>query len=469
MMNNIDIVKLLLQYNPNVNLLLERNTGKLTTMHIAAMHKNVSMMKLLIQHGFNCDKFINNIYYTADHLSVFLQLCFNGNVECMDYLMNQCKNKVDIWQRSINGWNGLHLAVANQHLSMVKYLCDNVYKNDEMKRKIFNQTIGINGTHISSLAAERGTTQDGLSIFRLLRQNKCPIHRAAILYAADYSSLILQYMLNEQLYPNYIYLSNDLIRIAIKNAQIHLVHKNVLIVVEYLRNMKDSVSIHEYKKWIINIFYSIMMHGTMDGYFKMLKEMIELLLNDNDWKCFIQSKIIDRNLLVNVQEKINNPTNTTDIVDDKWCLLLERMIDSFDDGTLLNKYQEDSKDAEEEKEKERDDSYYCIKENHLMIEMKCNDMYSSNTKSNKNKNHKCNYCNKLYDDLNSLSFECIECEEYICKECINNLIMLIHYLKNEQFEQFDAKMKQYNEEKQEKMVQQVELYRVLSSLHNYWM
>ena len=75
-------------------------------------------MKLLIQHGFDCDKFINNIYYDDKHRSVFLQLCHNGNVECMDYLMNECKNKIDIWQRNINGDNGLYSAVKNQHVSI---------------------------------------------------------------------------------------------------------------------------------------------------------------------------------------------------------------------------------------------------------------------------------------------------------------------------------------------------------------
>ena len=84
--------------------------------------------------------------------------------------------------------------------------------------KIFNQTIGINGGHISVLAAERRTTQDGLEIFKLLKQSKCPIHDRAIEYAASYSSLILDYMLNEQLYTNYQYLSNKLVPHAIRYA-----------------------------------------------------------------------------------------------------------------------------------------------------------------------------------------------------------------------------------------------------------
>ena len=444
--NNVEILTLLLKYNPNINLLCKPNNKKYTTMHIAALKQNVSMMKLLIQHGFDCQKFINNIYYEHSHRSVFLELCVNGNVECMDYLMNKCKNKIDIQQRDINGFNGLHLAVKQQHLSMVEYLLDNVYNNHEMKMKIFNQSVGISGKHTSVVAAEVGTTEDGLDIFKLLKQNKCPIHDAAIEYAAYFSSLILDYMLNHQLYPNYKYLSNKLIRIAIKNAHVHLVHKNVLIIIKHLSNMKDKVSMDEYQEWIINIFFNIMMNGTMDGYFELFKEMIVILLNNDDWKCFGNSEIIDKKLLLNVQSKINNPTNTTDIIDEKWCILLNKMIDSFDDDILLlNDYESDLK--EEEKKDKNDDDYYCNK-NHLMTK--------TESKRN-NSNNKCSYCN-TFSDTNPLSFECIECIEYICVECINNVIILNDYLKNETFSQFDKKINQLNKIKQKKIIIQVELF-----------
>ena len=43
--NNVEILTLLLKYNPNVNLLCKPNSKKYTTMHIAAMKQNVLMMK----------------------------------------------------------------------------------------------------------------------------------------------------------------------------------------------------------------------------------------------------------------------------------------------------------------------------------------------------------------------------------------------------------------------------------------
>ena len=437
--NNVEILNLLLQCNPNVNLLNEPNNRKYTTMHIAAIKENVTMMKLLIQRGFNCDKFINNIYYDQEHRSVFLQLCCNGNVECMDYLMNhdQCKSKIDIWQRDINGYNGLHSAVTNQHVSMVKYLLNKVYKKDELKRKVFDHTVGINGTHISVLAAETGITQDGLSIFKLLRQNDCMMYSDVILHAAAYSSLILEYMLNERLYPNYIYLTKELIIYTLANARVNLVHKNVLIIVKYLSTMKDH---DDYKKWIINIFYDIMTYGTMDGYFLMFKEVIEILSNNcNDCKSCTKNKIIDKGLLIETQEKINNPSNMQDVADDKWCLLLQTMIDSFDDKTSPKKYDDNGN------EEKNENDYWRCNQNHLMNKMN-ND---SNTGLLSPK--KCSYCARL-QDTSLLSFECVKCREYTCNQCFSCMDKLIQVLKNEEFHQFNQVLYRYTKTTQENMI-----------------
>ena len=201
-----------------------------------------------------------------------------------------------------------------------------------------------------------------------------------------------------------------------------------------------------------------MNYGTMDGYLKLFKEMILILLlqdeDDDDWNCFVKSKIIDKRLLVNVQSKMNDASNISDIIDDKWCILLQRMIDSFDDERvllLLNDY-----DQEEEKKKDKNEDaydYYC-KKNHLMTKTE------SNTKSKTNNGCCCFYCNNI-SSLNSLSVECIECEEYICKECINNFTIFNDYLKNEKFDQFEKEINQYNKVKQENILIQVELFVLL--------
>ena len=474
--NKTEILKLLLQHNPNVNALHKPNKLKRTTMHIAASNGNVTMMKLLIGHGFDCDKFINNTDYQDECRSVFLQLCYSGNVECMDFLMNhdECKDKIDIWQRDIDGWNGLHSAVTNSHLLMVEYLLNNVYTNKEMKQKIFNQTIGTSNKHITRLAAERGTTKAGLDIFKLLRQHKCEIDGNAIKTAASQSSLIVEYMLNEQLYPDLMYLSDNLIDYTLRNASITLIHKNILIIVKYL-SMQETVSINVYTEWIVNIFYNIMINGTMDGYFKMFKEMIMILMNneksqkpkkaeqqqqqqrEENWKYFTKSKIIDRKLWIKLEKKIRDPTNIKDICDDKWCLLLKTMIDSFNDETLLSKYDDndesDCKTANNEKnEQGNNESFYCNK-NHLMIKM--NDNYNDANESSSDEKL-CIWCDKWYK-MSLFSFECSQCKEYICTQCCIDTIALIVILENEGFDQFKARLALFTTKQQKSMITTVEL------------
>ena len=134
-------------------------------------------------------------------------------------------------------------------------------------------------------------------------KHRYAIHDDAIVSAAHYSSMMPDYMLRDKIYSNEIHLSNDLISDALENASVNLVHKNI-IVLRYLSNMKDKVSIDidAYKKWIGNLLCNIMMRGTMDGYFQMFKEILPILLQKekqgHDWKCFTKSKIIDKKLLI---------------------------------------------------------------------------------------------------------------------------------------------------------------------------
>ena len=92
-------------------------------------NENCDMMKLSIQRWFDCDK--------------------------MDQLMNQCRNEIDIWQRESDCYNALHIEITAQRVSMVEHSLDKVSQNDEMQRKIFDQTIGLDDTHISCVSRER--------------------------------------------------------------------------------------------------------------------------------------------------------------------------------------------------------------------------------------------------------------------------------------------------------------------------
>ena len=49
------------------------------------------------------------------------------------------------------------------------------------------------------------------------------------------------------------------------------------------------------------------------------------------------------------KKTMNNPKTFTDIVDDKWYTLSNKMIHSFDETLLLNYYQSDLNEEKEEK------------------------------------------------------------------------------------------------------------------------
>ena len=89
--------------------------------NIIPMKQNETMINFLRQHGFDYDTLIGKIYHGASHGYVFLELCYNGNVQCMDYLISQYKDNIDIWQRNIYGYNGLHIAINEENVQMVQY------------------------------------------------------------------------------------------------------------------------------------------------------------------------------------------------------------------------------------------------------------------------------------------------------------------------------------------------------------
>ena len=180
--NNSKIVRILLKHgaNPNIVNKWENHTG-VTTMHIAAMSGNKVVMKLLIEHGFNLDKLINQ-KMTGDeypNMTVFLILCMYGNVRCLSYLSTVC-NSIDFGARTQFGRNGLHLAVANKHLDMVKFLLKNVYTNETIRQKILKQRAGNIDSNmtVGEMAVENlsSGSSHALSIFQILMKYGCNVN-----------------------------------------------------------------------------------------------------------------------------------------------------------------------------------------------------------------------------------------------------------------------------------------------------
>ena len=115
------------------------NDGE-TTMSLIAKHGNIEMMQLLFKHKYT---------QTVKHeFSVFLRLCKNGHLECLQCLMMQDNYKIDIYQADpIAGNTSLHFAAMNQDIPMMEYLLINIYNTQEIidqflnKRNLENKTV----------------------------------------------------------------------------------------------------------------------------------------------------------------------------------------------------------------------------------------------------------------------------------------------------------------------------------------
>ena len=450
--NNVEILKLLLQNGADPNMFHLPNSVQATTMYIATQKENISMMKQLAEHNFDFDKFINNIRYEGGHESVFLQLCYNGNVECMDHLMYDCKlkNTIDIFQKDIDGRNGLYTAVSKENVSMVSYLLDKVYDTQEMRNKILD-------IMLSNLAASK-STHDGLSIFKLLKKEyKCPINKDTLEDAAAHSPLNFEFILNEEHtipFVDFNYLTNELVVIILSNGGRLTIGQSIRIIVNYAVKISNTMQNNTYQQGMIDIFYRVMAYGKFEAFFAFVKELIKIFLNADDWKTFVNGELINKNVLNKILSKLNRDTDVYGInCDQLWRKLLQTMCDSYDNPQLLDQYDNYNDDDSESKNNNNGDDdkydYYCDN-NHLMIEnTKDNDNYNGN---NNHKQNKCILCSQLCD---TMDYQCIECNECVCCNCNMEFKQLNQKLKMKQFEQFASKISKYD--KSNKILQIVEL------------
>lgn len=101
-----------------------------TTMIIAAQRGEMELIKLLSRYKFDLKTLINH-QEASKQMSAFLALCFNGDIECLDYVMNWCNKDIDctidVFATQIDGSNALHLAAQEEDLKMTQYLLSNVY------------------------------------------------------------------------------------------------------------------------------------------------------------------------------------------------------------------------------------------------------------------------------------------------------------------------------------------------------
>ena len=173
------MVELLLkEYHANPNIV---NTRNWTTMMQAAMtlDDNLSMMKLLTKYGFDFANLINKRdNFNGD--TVFHILCseefVDNNIDRIKYLFDICKNiancSINILAKNDVGMCGLHEAIDETNVELVKYLLQNIYfpNNDKMNKDgVAFMHMPIGSMPLDQFVImEKGNTKRKLEIFKML-------------------------------------------------------------------------------------------------------------------------------------------------------------------------------------------------------------------------------------------------------------------------------------------------------------
>lgn len=228
----------------------------------------------------------------------------------------------------------------------------------------------------------------------------CTINHGTLRCAAIYSPLNFNFMLNQLLNQDaqqirrrvdFGYLTNELVDDIFENDYRMTIAQNIEIVVKCTMKIRHTMANNEYLQGIMDLFYNIMINTTFDAFFSFIKQLITILLDSNDWKHFLTSKLINKNVLNKTLSKLN---------DKLWCKLLKTMCDSYDNPQLLNQYDDNNNDTNESKENQSNCDY-CCNQDHLMCNM--NGKHSG----------KCILCDEL---CNMIEYQCIQCDEYVCKK-----------------------------------------------------
>ena len=144
-LNNVKMVEMLLRHGADANIADGGKRPTFTTMHRAAWNGNLNIIKLLIKYQFNCRKYINSIISTKEPphnlMSVFLVLCLEGHVKCMEYLYSNFSEWIDTNVKDTWGHNGIYLAVQNQNFEILEYLFTKVYDDKKLLKIMINASL----------------------------------------------------------------------------------------------------------------------------------------------------------------------------------------------------------------------------------------------------------------------------------------------------------------------------------------
>ena len=224
--NNPIIVELLLkEYDANPNVV--DNENRTTLMYWASIKdRNLSILKLLFKYRFDFARLINEPAKVHAR-TVFHLLCCVGNTDhniaCLQHLFSICEKiphcSINILARCDNGMCGLHSAIIQQDVSMIKYLLENVYfpNNNKINKDgiTFLNMKMVRGVSLAAFVLgtfvakkKDGNVRSGLEIFKLfvsygMKVNSQDEIMCFNLPISWHHEELVAFILNQNVYPIY--------------------------------------------------------------------------------------------------------------------------------------------------------------------------------------------------------------------------------------------------------------------------
>ena len=405
--NNPIIVELLLkEYDANPNVVDKNNTT--TLLHWASKpNRNLSILRLLVNYRFDFAKLVNKSE-NKDGYNVFHYLCFKGdtdhNISCLKHLFSICKKiprcSINILARQYTGACGLHHAIFQKSVDMIKYLLENVYfpNNDKLNKDgvaFINMKVASGMSLGKFVVAKIVAWKDG-NVKRDLEMLKLLVSYGMKFNSQDNSIFvtiiihqyveIAAFILNQNLSPIY-----NLDRIMYFMYEVPADHY-VSVNTEILQSLYDYGSKHgliSNKSHHLRIITKAAQYNL--AVFRTTMLMILEKYGINDSKQYKQCGIIDETTLKTI---VQSPTTKPDVKSFIQAL-------TSDDETELCKLDADTSN---------DAIITCINNHELKI-----------THDNKilNCREKCSVCGDTSNGSQSLcGLKCDECKSFICDDCI---------------------------------------------------
>ena len=459
--NNTEIVKLLLKYKADPNVVVPHSfqtdvagemSWNMTTMHIAADHGNLEIMKLLIENRFNLHQM--NICVMGGK-TVFLILCDNGNIECLDYIIslrdggnqnmyNNISNNpyvIDIFATDYRRRNGLNMAVQNDDLKMCEYLLKCVYHEQGLRDRIISNAV--------VKAAAQNTGQNCVSILKYLVEYKTSIFddieslRTILHGGAFWSWQVGAYMIkNKVIYTKCPSMFEKMVSRLLQGDSLVLMdpgrwkeNHN-----KYMPLLWDFVSTRlsdgERLVYVGKLLISYFEFCDFEDDFHMFVDMLTLMLsrdNIKDWKYFYKSttvmpykvcKGVHMGLLLFNKE-----------IDGRWKDLIRNMKIAYKDPNKWHNMSKRYNYSSDENDINIDDEFYHCTNHHVMVPFVLK-------KEKDEMGKECSKCNVIKDKM---GYWCEECNEYICCDC-GDMFELNQLLLNKKFRLFGMKIKKHNKD-----------------------